>query len=89
MERERLLSDNSNDERYEGINELSSSEKNETSGSFSSDEAQLFEDAISSTGFGYFHYLLLFVCGWALASDSVEIQVLHLFNFLLFNEETG
>lgn len=35
----------------------------------------LFEDAIASTGIGNFHYLLVCICGWALASDSVEIQV--------------
>ena len=33
-----------------------------------------FEDALESSGFGLFHVLLIFVAGWALASDSVEVQ---------------
>ena len=32
-----------------------------------------YETALSSAGFGKFHYWLLFVCGWANASDAVEI----------------
>lgn len=32
-----------------------------------------YETAIAKAGFGWFHYWLLFVCGWANASDSVEI----------------
>ena len=32
-----------------------------------------YETAISNAGFGRFHYWLLFVCGWANASDAVEI----------------
>jgi len=32
-----------------------------------------YETAITSAGFGRFHYWLLFVCGWANASDAVEI----------------
>ena len=32
-----------------------------------------YETAIHSAGFGKFHYWLLFVCGWANASDAVEI----------------
>lgn len=32
-----------------------------------------FNEAIEETGFGLFHWLLLLVCGWANASDSVEI----------------
>ena len=44
----------------------------------------LFEEAIASTGTGSFHYLLLCVCGWALASDSVEIQVWLMIYYALF-----
>lgn len=33
-----------------------------------------FEDALDSPGFGLFHVLLIFAAGWALASDSVEVQ---------------
>ena len=32
-----------------------------------------YETAIAKTGFGKFHYWLLFVCGWANASDAIEI----------------
>ena len=39
------------------------------------DEADLYENAVASCGFGYFQIKLLFICGWAIASDSAEIQV--------------
>ncbi|XP_068168903.1 synaptic vesicle glycoprotein 2C isoform X2 [Antennarius striatus] len=32
-----------------------------------------YEEAVEKTGFGLFHGLLLVVCGWANASDAVEI----------------
>jgi len=32
-----------------------------------------FESALKIAGFGKFHYWLLFVCGWANASDAIEI----------------
>ncbi|TRY90231.1 hypothetical protein DNTS_027165 [Danionella cerebrum] len=32
-----------------------------------------YEEAVEKTGFGLFHWLLLVVCGWANASDAVEI----------------
>ncbi|KAM6936996.1 synaptic vesicle glycoprotein 2B [Xenentodon cancila] len=32
-----------------------------------------YEDAVEEAGFGLFHWLLLLVCGWANASDAVEI----------------
>lgn len=32
-----------------------------------------FDEAVEETGFGVFHWLLLLVCGWANASDAVEI----------------
>ncbi|CAG5957655.1 unnamed protein product [Menidia menidia] len=32
-----------------------------------------YEEAVELTGFGLFHWLLLVVCGWANASDAVEI----------------
>ena len=38
-------------------------------------DSVLYENTISSCGFGKFQIILLLVCGWALASDSVEIQV--------------
>eukprot|EP00794_Sanderia_malayensis_P000132 gene132-743_t len=79
MERKPLLSESSNEERYDGADDSSSINIDVKNDSFllqqqDHDEAQIFEDAISSTGFGKFHIMLLFVCGWALASDSVEIQ---------------
>ncbi|XP_055078234.1 synaptic vesicle glycoprotein 2B isoform X2 [Periophthalmus magnuspinnatus] len=33
-----------------------------------------FEEAVDEAGFGLFHWLLLVVCGWANASDAVEIM---------------
>ena len=33
-----------------------------------------FEDALVGVGVGFFHVVLVFVAGWALASDSVEVQ---------------
>ncbi|KAA8590296.1 hypothetical protein FQN60_014230 [Etheostoma spectabile] len=32
-----------------------------------------YEEAVDIAGFGVFHWLLLVVCGWANASDAVEI----------------
>lgn len=32
-----------------------------------------YEEAVEEAGFGFFHWLLLVVCGWANASDAVEI----------------
>lgn len=32
-----------------------------------------FEEAVEEAGFGLFHWLLLVMCGWANASDAVEI----------------
>ncbi|XP_061898706.1 synaptic vesicle glycoprotein 2C [Entelurus aequoreus] len=32
-----------------------------------------YEEAVEAAGFGLFHWLLLLVCGWANASDAVEI----------------
>ena len=38
-------------------------------------EADLYEVTVKSCGFGQFQFILLLVCGWAIASDSVEVQV--------------
>ncbi|XP_072138412.1 synaptic vesicle glycoprotein 2C isoform X2 [Mobula birostris] len=35
--------------------------------------ALTFEEAVKESGFGMFHMLLLVICGWANASDAVEI----------------
>lgn len=47
------------------------------------DPAEQYEKTVVSCGFGKFQILLLFICGWAVASDSVEIQV-NLFWILYF-----
>jgi len=64
------------DDDGEGCSErdFNSSYSLRTNGLASSEGSILFEEAIASTGTGRFHYLLLCICGWALASDSVEIQ---------------
>jgi VNT family MFS transporter (synaptic vesicle glycoprotein 2) len=43
-----------------------------------------YETAISKTGYGKFHYWLMFVCGWANASDAIEILCI---SFLLPSAE--
>jgi len=54
-----------------------------------------YETAISSAGFGKFHYWLLFVCGWANASDAVEILCISFVlpaatcDFALTSEDKG
>ncbi|XP_072349159.1 synaptic vesicle glycoprotein 2C isoform X2 [Scyliorhinus torazame] len=35
--------------------------------------AATFEEAVEETGFGTFHAVLLVICGWANASDAIEI----------------
>ena len=32
-----------------------------------------YEEAITRTGYGCFHYKLLLLCGWAVSADPVEI----------------
>eukprot|EP00088_Acartia_fossae_P019815 TRINITY_DN2157_c0_g1_i18.p1 TRINITY_DN2157_c0_g1~~TRINITY_DN2157_c0_g1_i18.p1 ORF type:complete len:533 (-),score=59.66 TRINITY_DN2157_c0_g1_i18:164-1762(-) len=39
----------------------------------SDDERASYEEAVEKTGYRKFHYLLLLVCGWANASDAIEI----------------
>ncbi|XP_066270386.1 synaptic vesicle glycoprotein 2C-like isoform X1 [Branchiostoma lanceolatum] len=36
-------------------------------------EGATYEEAIAATGYGRFQYFLLFACGWANASDAIEI----------------
>lgn len=43
--------------------------KNDRGGRYGS-----LDDALDSVGVGAFHIVLVLVCGWAIASDSVEIQ---------------
>jgi len=49
-----------------------------------SDAGVDYETALDRTGYGRFHYWLLFVCGWANASDAVEILAI---SFLLPSAE--
>ena len=42
-----------------------------------------FDEAIDQTGVGFFHCLLVLVAGWALASDSVEVQCISFVTPLL------
>eukprot|EP00795_Rhopilema_esculentum_P017564 gene17564-9194_t len=74
MEERRLYDPADEVQDYSKLLNDSNSEENDRSYSSLQEEALLFEEAIASTGIGNFHYLLLCVCGWALASDSVEIQ---------------
>jgi len=39
----------------------------------SEEEAVNYEEAVLKTGYGKFHYILLLICGWANASDAIEI----------------
>ena len=78
MEERRLYNPEDEVQDYSRLINDSNSEENDRSYSSLQEEALLFEEAIASTGIGNFHYLLLCVCGWALASDSVEIQVLYI-----------
>ena len=48
------------------------------------DSGSDYETAINLTGYGTFHYWLMFVCGWANASDAVEILCI---SFLLPSAE--
>ena len=59
--------------------------KNVVIGSFTIsclEEYTEFEDAIEECGYGKFHYILLMVCGWANASDAIEVKFLR--NFRIF-----
>ncbi|XP_067871469.1 synaptic vesicle glycoprotein 2C isoform X2 [Heterodontus francisci] len=42
-------------------------------GKDSHQDALTFEEAVEEAGFGIFHVVLLVICGWANASDAVEI----------------
>ena len=44
-----------------------------------------FDEAIDLTGVGLFHCILVLVAGWALASDSVEVQCISFVTPLLDN----
>jgi hypothetical protein len=39
----------------------------------SADVEYEYEEAVQECGYGRFHYILLLVCGWANASDAVEV----------------
>uniref|UniRef100_UPI00398F7C3A synaptic vesicle glycoprotein 2C n=1 Tax=Pristiophorus japonicus TaxID=55135 RepID=UPI00398F7C3A len=49
-------------------------EQKKTGQSAESDQVSFtFEEAVEETGFGTFHAVLLIICGWANASDAIEI----------------
>ena len=48
---------------------------------------ETFDEALESTGVGLFHCVLVLVAGWALASDSVEVQCISFVTPLLDNVE--
>jgi len=50
----------------------------------SDDEGAEYEEALEECGYGRFHYWLLFICGWANASDAIEIIAI---SFLLPSAE--
>ena len=41
---------------------------------FLDEEAVNYEEAVLKTGYGKFHYILLLICGWANASDAIEVR---------------
>ena len=82
MEKQPLYNAEESDDDYNTING-NESDVHSNNDSSNYEGSMLFEEAIASTGTGSFHYLLICVCGWALASDSVEIQVLFLIDFIL------
>merc|ERR550532_3318987 len=48
------------------------------------DDGHDYDSALDLTGYGRFHYWLAFICGWANASDAVEILCI---SFLLPSAE--
>ena len=50
---------------------------------------ETFDGALELTGVGVFHCLLVLVAGWALASDSVEVQCISFVTPLLDNKEAN
>lgn len=48
-----------------------------------------FDDALDSQGVGLFHVLLILVAGWALASDSVEVQCVSFVTPQLSDNDTN
>lgn len=42
-------------------------------------ETEQYENIINAIGYGKFQITLLLICGWALASDSTEVQVCFMF----------
>jgi len=49
-----------------------------------SEEDADYEKAVEASGYGKFHYWLLFICGWANASDAIEVLCI---SFLLPSAE--
>ena len=58
-----------------------------SSGSLSQPRPANFDEALEATGVGFFHFILVLVAGWALASDSVEVQCISFVTPLLNDKE--
>ncbi|XP_010766737.1 synaptic vesicle glycoprotein 2C [Notothenia coriiceps] len=72
LTRERLKPNELESDEGEIIFDRSSSNLPRDAGE-SSERRLTYEEAVEEAGFGLFHWLLLVVCGWANASDAVEI----------------
>ncbi|CAJ1056162.1 synaptic vesicle glycoprotein 2C [Xyrichtys novacula] len=57
----------------EGVIIFDRSTNSKQDGSVDTQVRLTYEQAVDKAGFGVFHYALLVVCGWANASDAVEI----------------
>ncbi|KAM7415024.1 hypothetical protein PAMA_019716 [Pampus argenteus] len=66
------LNELDSDEEGEVIFDRSASNVTRDAGA-SAQRKLTFEEAVEEAGFGLFHWLLLVACGWANASDAVEI----------------
>jgi len=66
------------------LNSPGSEDDTDNSVEYDSDSGVDYDTAIDKAGYGKFHYWLLWVCGWANASDAVEILCI---SFLLPSAE--
>jgi len=72
MSKHKLLSSNSSTPYGSIVNSYKSIDSDYSTEHCDEDD-QDFETALQQTGYGKFHYWLAMVCGWANASDAVEI----------------
>ena len=57
--------------------------------SLSPTRPKTFDEALEFAGVGFFHCLLVLVAGWALASDSVEVQCISFVTPQLDNSDAN